>query len=297
MPPGNGVRPRMKDEPRVPIRHQLEHPVPTVIHHPEEDLPLLARWLRRAMENQTRFWSLLFGLVAVVVLLAVLSNGLSLGRATSDEAWTKLELADTPAKRVEVAEDYPNTLASRWALLQAATEFYNRGFNDLPRNIDAAGPSFKRAAELFERVERESPADGPQARAAAFGGARTMEARNKLDKAIDEYKRVVKTWPDTEEARQAKLFAAELQKPEAAEFYRELYAYKVPEFTLPPEGEMKLPPGHPLLNGLPPSLLPPPPPRGGASKAADAALPDLPDDVFAPTKPGTAKPGTAKPEK
>ena len=33
----------MKDEPRSPSRHLLDHAIPTVIHHEEENLPILAR--------------------------------------------------------------------------------------------------------------------------------------------------------------------------------------------------------------------------------------------------------------
>src|SRR3954452_11283309 len=120
----DGSRSRMRDEPRLPSRHQLDHAVPTVIHHPEEDLPLLARWLRRAMANPTRFWSLIAGLVIVVTGLAILSSGLTLGRSTSDAAWIRLETAKTPSERVEIAREYPKTQAEQWALLQAATEFY-----------------------------------------------------------------------------------------------------------------------------------------------------------------------------
>src|SRR3954471_13493746 len=106
----------MKDEPRSPLKHQHEHAVPTVIHHPEEDLPLLARWLHQAMENQTRFWSLLIGLVAVVIGLTVLVSGLSMGRTGADDAWTELEQAKTAAERVDIAKRFPNTPAERWAL-------------------------------------------------------------------------------------------------------------------------------------------------------------------------------------
>ena len=84
----------MKDEPRA-TKHQLNHAIPTVIHHPEEDMGVLARWVHQAMEDQTRFWTLIVGVVVVVVGLTVLASGLSLGRAASDEAWTELELAKT----------------------------------------------------------------------------------------------------------------------------------------------------------------------------------------------------------
>src|SRR3954471_13467280 len=71
----DGLRSRMRDEQHLPPRHELNHAVPTVIHHPEEDMPLLARWLRHAMENPTRFWSLIAGLVIVVTGLGIVSSG------------------------------------------------------------------------------------------------------------------------------------------------------------------------------------------------------------------------------
>jgi tetratricopeptide (TPR) repeat protein len=285
----------MKDEPRSQARHQFDHAVPTVIHNPEQDLNTLARWFKHALENPARFWGIVAVLVVLVVGGAFFSNGLSLGGAESDEAWTRLETAETPNKRVEIAEEYPNTQASRWALLQAASEFYRRGFFDLPNNRDVAGPTLKRALELFERVERDPAADAVQARTAAFGIARTLEAQNKLDKAIEQYHKVAKNWPGTDEAAQADSLARELAKPESETFYKELYAYTRPEFTLPPLGDMKLPINHPPMDGsLPSMLLPPLPPRGEpkkgeASTPAPTALPPLPDDVFAP--PREKKPG------
>jgi tetratricopeptide (TPR) repeat protein len=288
----------MKDEPRSPRRHQLDHAVPTVIHHPEEDLPQLARWLHRAMENQTRFWGLIVGLVVVVIGLTVLTTGFSLGRSTSDEAWMKLETAKTAAERVEIAKEFPKSQAERWALLQAATEYYNQGFADLPSNRDVALPALKKALDLFERVENESDPASFQARVAALGVARTLEARNELDKAIQQYEKVARTWKDSEEGRQAKQLARLLRRPESVAFYKELYAYKASEATLPPLGQegINLPPNHPPLDSptVPASLLPPPPPSPPASPLAPAAsgtgqpsLPGLPSDIFAPVAPET----------
>jgi hypothetical protein len=281
----------MKDEPRSPTRHKLEHAVPTVIHHPEEDLPLLVRWLERAMENRTRFWGLLASLAVVVIGLAVLVNGLELGRTTSDEAWTKLEQAKTPSERVELAQDYPNTPAERWALLQAATEYYNQGFAELPANRDVALPVLKKALDLFARVARESPPDAPQTRVAALGLAQTLEARNEIDKAITQYKRVAETWKGSDGARQAEAKIQALSKPENLAFYKELYAYKPPEATLPPGGRSSIPspPDHPPIGGPsmlpPPVIVPPPPsPESKAKPKPGATLPsgEMPDDILAP---------------
>jgi hypothetical protein len=247
----------------------LDHAIPTVIHNPEEDMPLLARWLRRAMANQVRFWSLIAGLVVVVTGLAIVSSGLSMGRSESDAAWSHLETAKTPSERVEIAREYPKTPAEQWALLQAATEFYNQGFTDLPANRDAALPALRKALDLFDEVAREAPRDSPQARAAALGSARTLEARNELDKAIKQYEKVASSWKGTPEATEARRLAEALRRPENREFYKELYAYKPVETTLPPMGQggLTLPPNHPPLDGPAPStfpsplLLPPPPPN------------------------------------
>lgn len=293
----------MKDEPRSPLKHEHVHAVPTVIHHPEEDLPLLARWIQQAMQNQTRFWSLLIGLIAVAIGLTVLFSSLSSGRATSDVAWTELDAAKTTEERVDIAKKYPKSSAEPWALLQAANEYYNTGFADLPSNREAALPQLKLALQYFQRVAKESPKSAPQTRAAAFGVARTHEARNELEKAIEQYELVAKTWPDSEEGRKSKQLAEALRKPETVAFYKELYAFKPVEVTLPPSGEgsIPLPPGHPSPGSDSPLLLPPPPPSaGGAPKAstdgtpaaspppapaaaAPTPAPTLPDDVFAPS--------------
>jgi hypothetical protein len=192
----------MRDEPRssFPTRHQLDHAVPTVIHNPEEKMPVLARWVRHTMENPTRFWSLIAGVVVAVTGLAFLSSGFTLGRSNADMAWLRLESAKTPAERVEIAREFPMKEPEQWALLQSATEFYHQGFTDLPSNRDAALPALRKALDLFEEVAREAPQDSPQARAAALGVARTLEARNELDKAIKQYEKVASTWKGTPEA-------------------------------------------------------------------------------------------------
>jgi hypothetical protein len=236
----------------------LDHVVPTVIHNPEENMPVLARWVRHAMENQTRFWGLIAILFVIVLALALFSSGLSLGPSSSDAAWLRLETAKTPSERMAIAHEYPNTPPEQWALFQAALEFYNQGFAELPANRDAALASLKKALEAFDEVLRDAPQDSPQARAAAFGKGRTLEARNELEKAIEQYQKVASTWKGTAEAEQAERLAQALRKPENVAFYKELYAYKPAEVTIPPMGSqgLPLPPNHPPLSG--PGMFPPP---------------------------------------
>jgi tetratricopeptide (TPR) repeat protein len=304
------------EEPRAPMRHDLDHALPTVIHHPEDELPLLARWLSRAMENRARFWTLLTGSVVALIGLTVLANAVSMGRAVSDEAWAKLELARTAAERVDVADEFPKTPAQQWALLQAATEYFNQGFNDLPGNKDAALPVLKKALDLFERVAAEAPADSPQARAAALGVAQAMEARNDLDRAAKQYEKVAQTkaWAGTEEAKIAARRARELATPEARAFYKEFYAYKPLEATLAPgsTSTLEMPTGHPPIGGTVPApsgtpgtspepsplIVPPPPPsptpKGEA--APKGLMLDLKKDTPEPKAKPKSKSGPGLPE-
>jgi hypothetical protein len=304
----------------LPSRHQYEHEVKTQIHDPEENMMVLARWAHRALKNPTRFWGTIVVVVGGVLALVLLSNLVWTGMSSSAEIWSKVETAKSPADRVQIAEDYPKSSAASWARLQAATEYYNQGFADLPNNRDVALPTLKKALDNFDAVAKEAAPDSPQARAAAMGKARTLEARNELAKAIEQYKLVAKTWPDSAEAAQAKELAAALEKPEAAEFYADLYKYSPSKVTLPPLSSQKF--DMPLLpspgssstglpaemnpSGLPPTipLLPPPPPSPVSKTPAATEKGSKPVSASeAPTLPGhpldSAKPNsrTAPPPK
>ena len=125
-------------------------------------------------------------------------------------------------------------------LLRAANEYYNTAMGDLPNNRDVAVSNLRKALDLLEQIVQEASKDSYQARAALIGKARCLEARNELAKAIEQYELVAKNWPDSPEAEQAKQTRRALKKPDAAAFYKELYAYSPPKVTLPPLGNEKL---------------------------------------------------------
>ncbi len=241
----------MKNEPHVPPKHQFEHAAPTVIHHPEEDLPVLAKWLKHGLDQGPRFWTALIGGIAVILAIVVLMNMWDSGKSGESEAWLRLETAKTPGERVDVAKEFATSKASLWGVYQAAGDYYSQGFMDLPRNKDAALPLLRKALDLFEEVAEDPKAPAELARAASFGKARTLEARNELDKAIAAYDKVATTWPNSDEATQAKQLAATLKKPETVAFYKELYSLKPTKTELPAPGSdlLGLPAGHPDLDG------------------------------------------------
>jgi hypothetical protein len=219
----------MKDE-QVPV-HELEHAEPTVIHHPSEDMTVLARWLQHAMEQGARFWTLVVLFVVVVAALALISSGVLAGRSSGGEAWSELTQAKTVKERLEIADAHPGTPVAGWAKLLAAEEEYANGVDDLttPGRKEMAGPRLAKALELFQQVAQDAKSPS-QAVGGLFGAARTLEARNELDQAIDQYKKVVEKFPDTPEAQQSKDLIKALDEPTNRMFYKELYAY-IPKAT------------------------------------------------------------------
>jgi hypothetical protein len=291
-------RARSSSSSSIPLRHQFDHEVPTVIHNPEEKMNALARLAHRIIKHPEKYAIWVLGILGVVLASVIFSNWSSSGPAKESEVWTKLYAETKPEDLAETAKHYPGTAASQWALLRAASEYYNLGMADLPNNRDVAVSNVDRARALYEQVEKDAPKDSFQARVAALGVARCWEARNELAKAIEQYENVAASWPDSPEAGQAKQLAETLKKPEAVAFYKELFTYNPPKVTLPPFGDERLnfpgmPGGaSPTRPGMtsPSSTVPPrpvevtPPDISEIRPAPAPGTGQLPDDVFARPK-------------
>jgi hypothetical protein len=270
--------PRYRHKPTYTTRHQLEDVAPTVIHDPEKKMTALARLTHHAMQDPRGYLAWPVAIVATVLVALGVWNLVMNPRSTTSEVWSKVEAAKGPSERVDLAKEYPESPAATWALLQAATEYYNQALADLPHNREVARPTLKKALDLFDRVAREAPRDSVQARAAALGKAQTLEARSELDKAIEQYQLVAQTWPETPEADQARHFVEVLKDPQADAFYKELYTYSPTKVTLPPFSSETLPssplgPLGPLANPGTGSL--PSSPLGPLTPVANPSSPKL----------------------
>jgi tetratricopeptide (TPR) repeat protein len=281
-----------------PVRHQLDHVVPTVIHDPEEKMTALARWTRHAIQEPRRYLGWPAAILGVVLLTVVVWKLASGGVSNESEVWSKLETAKTPSERVDLAKAHPRSPAATWALLQAATEYFNQALADLPNNRDVALQTSKKALDLFDQISREAPHDSPPARVAALGRARVLEMRNELPKAVEQYERVVKDWPDSPEAAEARRYAEALKDPQAVAFYKELYAYSPTTMTLPPGGTETFPApaiGPGMSGG---SLIPGPAASTPGDKppplSRDLVIPGL-REVVEPNVGGTPPPAQPKP--
>ena len=51
----------------IPVRHQFDHEVPTVIHHPEEKMTALARLTHRVIMEPGKYATWGLGILAVVL--------------------------------------------------------------------------------------------------------------------------------------------------------------------------------------------------------------------------------------
>ena len=287
----------MKDDPQNRPRRPDDAST-TVIHHYEEDDTVLARWLRKGLDQGPKFWLVLGGSVALAVLIGLLVNNLSRTESSSSAAWSDLILAKGVDDLKKVAEERPDSPVAAWALLRAAEARYREGFDDLPSNKEAAMPLLKQALDLFQQAEQDSPKDSTQRRLAALGAARSYEARNELDSAIKQYESVASAYPGTDEAKLADAQAKVLKDPASAQFYREFHAFKPKDVTLPPRGSGLFNiPGMPtpgLGNSgldLPPVFGPDTPP-GETSKAPRTGGGELPGNVFENPAPPAPTPPT-----
>jgi hypothetical protein len=268
---------------------------------------LLARWAHRAMLNPARFWGIVGGSVAAILVLVVLFSARSSSSSSAADVWSRLDAVKNADDEVKIAKEHPGTPAASWALLQGASRMYKTGVDDLPNNRDVALQNLKKAIDLFDEAAKSVTKDSPVAQAAAFGKARALEARNELPKAVDQYRLVAETWPDSPEAAQAKAQAEALQKPDAAAFYKELYSFTPTKVTLPPSGTETFDiPEIPGLGGstgldnlllpstgLPTSPIPPPPPSSPAPAQGEPAKPEAAKPEAEPAKPEAAKPESA----
>ena len=79
------------------VRHQLEHPVPTVIHDPEEKMTALGRLAHHAMLEPRRYLGWPLAIIGGLIVAAIAWRMANNVTSNESEVWTKLEAARTPS--------------------------------------------------------------------------------------------------------------------------------------------------------------------------------------------------------
>src|SRR5277367_1730103 len=105
----------------IPVRHQFDHEVPTVIHHPEEKMTALARLTRRILLDPRKYATWALGFAAVVAAIVLVANWTSASRTKTSEVWLKLDATKNfkPEDLAAAAREYPGTESSEWVLMLA----------------------------------------------------------------------------------------------------------------------------------------------------------------------------------
>ena len=106
------LRRRSVPTPPIPVRHQFDHEVPTVIHHPEEKMTALARLTHRVIKNPGKYATWALGILAVGLAIMVASNWTSSSRTKSSELWTSFDTAKKPEDLTEAVKSDSGTAAS-----------------------------------------------------------------------------------------------------------------------------------------------------------------------------------------
>jgi hypothetical protein len=290
-------------------KHLQEHE-PTVIHDPDQDQTILYRWMKRQLEKGPWMWVGLAIAVTTASLLWIVLSSRSTGRSIDADAWNQLILAQDNDALVKTAEQIatqtPGPVAG-WALLQAAERRYDEAFADLPANREAAMPLLGQARDFFRRSADLAGKDVALRRLALLGYARVLEARGEVGEAIQEYKKVAQTYPDTPEGKRAAKLLEALEKPEAIAFYEKFAGFKPAPigsgttgggpggFTLPGGGS-----GTINLPGLPPLTGPASGPGSaldslgeGPSGTTNMTPPTAPPAPVEAPKPAEPEPETA----
>jgi tetratricopeptide (TPR) repeat protein len=115
-------------------------------------------------------------------------------------------------------EQYPDSTAAQWSHLFLADQELNDGIEQLFQNRTEAKEKLRKAEEHYQSVQKGA-SDPLLAERATLGLARVYESQVQLDKAQQEYQRLLDRWPEGAFAQTARERLKDLQQKSTKEFY------------------------------------------------------------------------------
>ena len=193
-------------------RHELQH-------------NQLADTLGEVVQKTKPYARLIGGLVVLLIVLGVAYayvSGKGGQRVASgwDEYFEALESEDRD-RLTEVAEKYAGTSVAAWARVVAADMALSQGCASALSNKTQARDLLRQAVNNYQTVLGEAGDDTLKQRA-LFGLARGHESLatlEDLNKARDDYKKLVEDWPQGVYAEAAKERLKDLERRSTKEFY------------------------------------------------------------------------------
>jgi tetratricopeptide (TPR) repeat protein len=240
----------------------------------------LARWIERIRPYSRAGLALMVGLVVLIFAWLYLENQ---NTRQTGEGWNEyFDAINTPDPRdrlSDISQQYAGTIVSEWARLSLAEIQLENGTNRLFVDKPVANKDLREAAEKFQSILIESRQPTLLERA-TYGLAQAHEAQGALAKARDEYREIVKSWPDSPYVANAEARAKDLDQPDTKSFYDWFAKYEPPR---PLSSE----PGTP---GVRPDFLKDPLEGGGLK------IPSVTDDSSAPPAGSTEPADGQQPE-
>jgi tetratricopeptide (TPR) repeat protein len=191
-------------------------------HRHELQTNQLAEWLENAIERMKPYARAITGvLVAVAIVLGVYAYlGMTERRtevAASDQLIVGLE-NNEPHELQNTIDEYRGTQPAAIAQLVLAERTLDNGTNQLFLNKQVGRENIFKAAESFAAVEKDSRE--PMLRAwALYGLGRAHESMGDLDRARDDFQRLLKEYPESSLAEAAHGHLNRLNQPGIKEFY------------------------------------------------------------------------------
>ena len=188
-------------------RHELQHNE-------------LADWMVKWGEVIKPYANVILGGILLIAIIAVGWTVMAKkSHANATHAWEDFYVALSNGSFAEldnVAEHYPGSDAAYWAKVVVGDLRLAEGCNELFTSRAGANQELNKAIDHYDAVLEKCSNEAIRQRA-TFGLARAHEAQGSLDKAIDNYKKLLK--PENAYTATAETRITALEKPSTKQFY------------------------------------------------------------------------------
>ena len=182
------------------------------------------------------YWShialgILVCILAWVIISYLVQNNRDAAAAPSRQladAMQQFNVSSNVDSLKQMKIDYPNEIATNWAMLIAGDYELNRGLSQYPSDREGAMRLIKRAKESFKGIV-DSPSTAKttmQQRRSIFSLAYANESLGEFDEAKSLYQRVLDEAPDSIFAESAKRGLERTDDPDFKKLYKEFVDYK-----------------------------------------------------------------------
>jgi len=192
---------------------------------------------------------IMIGVCGVLLIAAVWIWWVRSERVAEAAAWADIAACRSPEEFAAAAEAHPGTEAARWARLQEAEGYLSTGLRETFTDREKALTDLGKAKERYEALLADRSLGARLRERAMFGYARALEATagSDLTPAIEAYENLLKEFPNSPFAAEAKEQVAALKDSRMQSFY----AWFQQQNPKPPEPAKPQDGGAPTMGSVP----------------------------------------------